>query len=265
MSRRGATRAPLVSRKFASAVERVRWAEHDIQHLKELGRLFFSLDMHERIRERDADGTHYIDKIRFTKRMPSTITKCTVSALENLRAALDHGACATVPRNFRKRTSFPFGDTREEFKRHLKSKAKHVPPEIQSLFMKFKPYKRGNPPLWGLNQLANTHKHRTIVQPGIDVREVEFVGNADPNSPLACILRGSRPTWNRRQNEIIISKMPSDSTSQYDVDMSLGVAFGRVPVFADMPVLSVLRYLARNVEGMLWVIETEARRIGVVK
>jgi hypothetical protein len=131
--------------------------------------------------------------------------------------------------------------------------------------MRFKPYRRGNPPLWALNKLANTHKHRTIVQPGIDVREVEFVGNDDPDSPLACILRGSRVVWDRRKNEIIISKMPSDATSQYDVDMSLGIAFGRVPVFGGMPVLSVLRYLARNIEGILWTTETEARRIWVLK
>lgn len=265
MSRLHPTRGPLVSRKFASALERVRWAEQDVQQLKELSHLFFSLDVHERIRELDADGTHYVDKIRFTKRMPSTIAKCTVSAIENLRAALDHGTCATVPGNLRKRTSFPFGDTREEFKRHLKSKAKHVPPEIQSLFMRFKAYKRGNPPLWALNKLANTHKHQTIVRPGVDVREVEFVGNDDPDSPLACILRGSRLAWDRRKNEIVISKLPSDATSQYDVDMSLGVAFGRVPGFGGMPVLSVLRYLTRAVERILWLTECEARKIGIVK
>src|SRR5260370_29060131 len=118
-------RQPLVSRKFSSAVERLRWAEQDIGELKEWTRKFFASDTHERVSEPDPNSSLYmIDKIRFKARLPREITKLTVSAIENLRAALDHGACAVVPSQFKKSTSFPFGDTRTEFRRHLKSKAK---------------------------------------------------------------------------------------------------------------------------------------------
>lgn len=188
------------------------------------------------------------------------IVKHTVSAIENLRAALDYGACAVVPATCKKRTSFPFGDTRRDFERHLKSKAKHVPDEIKSVFMRLKPYKRGNMPLWALNKIANTHKHTTIIRPGIDVRDVQFV---EPG--LNAVLRYSRPKWNGRKNEIVIARTTHDTTSQHDVDLSFGVAFGKVPMFGGMPVLSVLRYLVHRVERILFLTESEARNIGVVK
>ena len=255
-------RAPTVSRKFTTAIERVRWAEEDIAELQQLSLAFFSSDTHERVAELDANGIYMLDKIKFKQRLPSRISKLTVSAIENLRAALDHGACAVVPKKLSNKTSFPFGDTRREFLGHLKSKAKHVPPEIQSVFVRFKPYKRGNPPLWALNKICNTHKHRTIVQPGIDIRKPQFV--AGPSLDAA-IFRYRLPEWDRRKNEIIISRMVNYTTAHHDIDMSLGVAFGNVQVFRGRPVLSVLRYLARKVEAILWATEVEAKTIGIIK
>jgi hypothetical protein len=251
-----------VSRKFASAVERVRWAQEDIEELKVLVSHFFSSHPYERVAEIDSKGIYMLDKIKFTRRLPPRITKLTVSAIENLRAALDHGACAVVPRQYMTRTSFPFGDTRREFLDHLESKAKHVPDEIKSVFVRFKAYKRGNPPLWALNKICNTHKHRTIVQPGIDIRKPEFVAGRALDE---AIFHYHTPAWDRRKNEIIISRMVGHTTAHHDIDMSLGIAFGDVQVFRGTPVLAVLRYLASKVEGILWATESEARRIGVVK
>jgi hypothetical protein len=253
---------PTVSRSFATAIERVRWAEEDIAELKRLSFAFFSSDTHERVAELDADGIYMVDKIKFTQRLPPRITKLTVSAIENLRAALDHGACAIVAKKLRNKTSFPFGDTRREFLGHLKSKAKHVPPEIQKVFMGFKPYRRGNPPLWALNKICNTHKHRTIVQPGIDIKRPQFVAGPSLNE---AIFRYRRPEWDRRKNEIIISRMVNYTTAHHDIDMSLGVAFGNVQVFRGIPVLSVLRYLSRKVEAILWATEVEAKKLGIIK
>jgi len=251
-----------VSRKFATAVERVRWAQEDIEELKLQVSLFFSSHPYKRVAKLDAKGIYMLDKIKFTSRLPPRITKLTVSSVENLRAALDHGACAVVPRKYMNRTSFPFGDTRREFLDHLKSKAKHMLDEIKSVLMRFKPYKRGNPPLWALNKICNTHKHRTIVHPGIDIRKPEFVAGRDLDE---AIFHYHTPAWDRRKNEIIISRMVGHTTVHHDIDMSLGIAFGDVQAFRGKPVLAVLRYLARKVECILWATESEARRIGIVR
>ena len=165
------------------------------------------------------------------------------------------------PRHAKGKTYFPIGKTRADFYGALKSKAKYVPDEIRALFVKLKPYKRGNPPLWALTKLANTPKHVTIVHPGIMVKDVEFVGNPG----LTAILRHSQPKWNSRKNEIVIARVSGQTTIHHDVDISLGVAFGKVPIFSGLPVLGSLRYLAANVERILWAMESEAKRIGVIK
>lgn len=65
------SRARLVSRKFGSAIERVRWAEQDILQIKETALLFFaSPNIYERVSELDADGLYYVDKIKFKARFP---------------------------------------------------------------------------------------------------------------------------------------------------------------------------------------------------
>jgi len=257
-------RKQVVSRKFSTAIERVRWAQQDIVNFKKLTLSFFSSQVYERLAEVDADDSHIIDKIRFKRRLHPDFTKLAVSALENLRAALDHGACAVVPRGKRGNVYFPFGRTRRELEDNIKSKSKNVPDEIKVLFRGFKPYRRGNPPLWALNKFCNTHKHRTIVRPGVHIKNAEFVGFTKGSGPNA-IFRYSSPVWNRRKNEVIISRSPRQATSHHDIDISIGVAFGNVPVFSGRLVLAVLRYLARQVEIILWRMESEARKIGIVK
>jgi hypothetical protein len=248
-----------MGKAFATAHQRIAWAKQDIRDLKEKAREFFSSDIHKRIVEPDSDG-YMVDKVRFTKRLPSNVTKSAVSAIENLRAALDHTACSVVPFCHKTKTAFPFGDSKGEFEGHLKSKGKHLPDEIKSLFRAFKPYQRGNPPLWALNKLCNTHKHRTIIEPGIDVKDVEFV-----SAPFASFLRYHRPKWDRRKNEIIISRTTGNGTSQHDVDLLLGIQFGKVQVFSGLEALSSLRSLTSMVERIVMATEAEAKRIGVTK
>ena len=230
--------------------------------MKSLCGAFFTSHSYERVAELDSKGIYMEDKIRFKGRLPSHVVKTTVSAIENLRSALDHGACAVVPRRLWNKTAFPFGDTRSDFCGKLKSKAVHVPDEIKAVFMALKPYKRGNPTLWALNKICNIHKHRTIIEPGIDIRKPNFV--AGPALDEA-VFRYESPRWDRRKNEIIISRMVGHTTAHHDIDVSLSIAFGNVPVFRGRPVLAVLRYLAAKIERILWATESEAKRIGVIK
>lgn len=248
-------------RKFATAHERIAWACDDIRELKQQARDFFASDAHERVCEPDPDGSYFVDKIKFKKRLPGKVTKSAVSAIENLRSALDHAACAVISTAAdRRNTSFPFGDSKRQFEGHLRSKARYLPDEIKSLIRTFKPYERGNSPLWALNKLCNTHKHRTIIGPGIDVKEVKFVEPSLNDS----FLRYHRPVWNRRKNEIVISRTTRNGTSQHDVDALLGIAFGKVPVFGSFEVLRSLRYLTSMVQSIVLAIEAEARRIKVI-
>lgn len=226
--------------------------------LKRRSCIYFNPDTHPRFTETDPKTLHTLDKIRL-KPIPDPILRNVVQIIESLRSALDHAASATAPRG--KKVYFPFGDTRRDMKASLSSdRYKHLPKEIKSLFMKFKPYKTGNPPLWALNKICNTTKHQTIIEPGISVKDATFedhwgVGAYDA-LPFA-------PRWDRRKNEIIVSQSIGKGTIHHDVEFSIGIKFGKVPVFGGRPVPSSLGKLASIVMSIVSATEAEARRIGI--
>lgn len=245
---------------FATAYQRIGWAKEQSGDLKRQANAFFASQRYCRVAQIEPKAFHTTDKIRLSGPLPDAITRLTVQAAESLRSALDHAACAVVAAPRRKGTYFPFGDTKKDFDSTLRSKCKHVPNDIKALFGGFKPYKRGNPPLWALNKLCNTHKHRTIVQPTIIIRAARL-----QEVPLAYSSSVIRPVWNRRKNEIILSRVQGQGTVHHDIEFSLGIAFGKVPFFGGKPVLAGLRVLTRIVERIVMATEAEARRSGVIR
>lgn len=222
---------------------------------------FFEPDKSQRLAQFDPHTLYTADKIILKQRFPDSVTRLTVQAIESLRAALDHAACAVVVGATRKKhTAFTFGDTKRDFDAAFRSKGKHMPHEIKSLFARLKPYKRGNPPLWALNKICNTYKHRTIVEPGVTAKDVSFV---DPPATPHLSTAIFRPKWDRRKNEIIISKTLGKETAHHDIDISVGIVFGKVPFFGGKPVLAGLRYMTHIVERVVMATEAEARRIGL--
>ena len=134
------------SKRFASAYQRIGWAEEHITELKKRMGMFFRSYDYERVSERDPKTGYMLDKLRLSDRLPDIMTRLTVQTIETLRSALDHAACAVVTGTTNKRaTYFPFDRTKPEFEKLILRKCKHVPDEIRSVFRSFKPYKRGNP------------------------------------------------------------------------------------------------------------------------
>jgi hypothetical protein len=249
-----------MSRKFESAYFRIKWATEQMRELKRRSYIYFNPDTHPRFKETDPETFDTLDKIKLDP-MPDPIIRNVIQIIEGLRSALDHAASATAPRG--KRVLFPFGDTRRDMQASLASdRYKHLPKEIKALFVSFKPYKTGNPPLWALNKICNTTKHRTIIEPGITVKDAVFedrwgVGAHDM-LPFA-------PYWDRRKNEIIISRSLGKGTIHHDVEFSLGIKFGKVPIFSGRPVPSSLGKMASIVLSIVRGTEAEARRIGIVR
>ena len=87
-------------------------------------------------------------------------------------------------------------------------------------------------------------------------KDVRFV---EPPSDLSAEV--FRPRWDRRKNELTISKTLGKRTAHHDIDIVVGVVFGGVPFFGGKPVLAGLRYMAGIVEGIVTATEAEARRI----
>lgn len=253
-----------VSPQFSSALERIRWADEQIIELKARSLRFFQSNKYERITEIDPKTQYKIDKIKLSGPLPSPILRNAVQIIEGLRAALDHGTCAIVKgASHKKRTYFPFAKTKREFDAILGTKCKYVPEEIKKIFKRLKPYKRGNPALWALNEMCNTGKHRTIVEPGIHFKDIIFDDVWEVGEPDKVLT--PHPIWNAGRHEIIISRAKGRGTIHHDVELSMTVAFGKVPVFRGKPVLPVFRYFASTIERILWTIENEARKIKVIK
>ena len=248
-----------MGKAFASAYQRIIWAEEHILELTNESMSFFSSTEYKRVVE--ARPSETVDKLRLNGRLPHVLTRHTVQAIENLRSALDHATCAVVAARQRKKTAFPFGRRKKDFEKAIHEKCRHVPIEIRSVYRSFHPYRRGNPPLWALNELCNTNKHRTLIQPGIIVKDVVLAGTS--LGWFGWLLY--RPTWDKRKNEIIISRRSGERTVHHDVEFSLGVAFGKVPIFGGHPVLASLRFLTSRVRQVVMATEAEARRIGVVR
>jgi hypothetical protein len=122
-----------MSRRFANSYQRIGWAKEQTLDLKGQARAFFASQRYERVGQIEPQTFHTTDKIRLSGPLPDAITRLTVQVIESLRAALDLATCAVVPAPRRKRTHFPFGDTKKEFKDALRTKSKHVPDEIKAL------------------------------------------------------------------------------------------------------------------------------------
>lgn len=244
--------------KFDSAYQRITWASAQMHELKRRSAIYFDPDSYRRFSEVDPETSYTLDKIALGP-VPQPIIRNVVQIIEGLRCALDHAACATVPRG--EKAYFPFGDTRRDMKAALQAdRYKHIPKEIKTLFVSFKPYKAGNAPLWALNKICNTTKHRTIIEPGIVIKDAIFedrwgVGSHDA-LPFA-------PFWDSRKNEIVVSRSTGKGTIHHDVEFSIGIKFGKVPVFQGRPVPSSLGNLASIVLNIVSITESEARRIGI--
>jgi hypothetical protein len=246
---------------FATAYQRIRRAEEHCIELKQKSLHYFASQPSGRLGQPDPHKVYVIDKIKLAVPLPDSMRRLTIQAVENLRSALDHSARAVVVNAAHKRrTSFPFGDTKREFEAALRSKCNHVPGEIKVLFREFQPYKRGNAPLWALNKLCNAQERRGIVEPTINMKEANF-----DHIGLTHALAALRPVWSRRRNEIVFSRAPGKETVHHDLESSIDVGFGKVPVFGGQPVLAGLRYLTSIVKAIVMATEAEARRIGVVK
>jgi len=89
--------------------------------------------------------------------------------LHNLRSALDHlyyqlvRACGGAPTDW---TRFPIDDTREEVERRIREALRkgQINSEVADILLnQVKPYRVGNPALWGLHKLNILDKHEKIV------------------------------------------------------------------------------------------------------
>src|SRR5271168_1374273 len=126
---------------FSDSHLRVQWAKESLADFVRCANIYFKRTPREFIVEPDPDGIHERHKFRFCKPLPFALTKHTVHAVEDLRAALDLAACdvarlAKLPADD---VYFPFSKSKTDFKGRINSACKDFPKEIKGLITSYEP------------------------------------------------------------------------------------------------------------------------------
>jgi hypothetical protein len=188
-------------------------------------------------------------------------------AVHNLRAALDHLACAAVWRNrgeVTTSTAYPISDTAQRFERSL-SRIAAAGEETLELIRASKPYKGGNDALWALHRLDIRDKHRLLLTVGGAYRSfgIDLGAMLAASAPEGFRSEGipSMPVFIRPADKQFplsggeeLYRIPANAegaeshpTPQFRFD----VVLGERDVFEGQPVLETIRRLADAVADVV--------------
>ena len=252
-----------MNKPFETARRKLSWAEKRLNELNAELFDFGQRNPYKKIIEPNPDHPdRVIHKVVPSEKVPDSTIDLTAEIVSALRTALDSAVFDIVqatgiadPRN----AAFPFAGTIDEMASAL-GRCKDVPEPIKSLFCGFVPYRGGNGVLWALNKLCNTDKHR-ILQPlgtgairtGAHIKGRGFFRMPDPHK------------WDSAKNEMVLIEIAKDAEFDYQLDVTLYIAFGQIEGLEGSPVISNLKTMGTNVHIVLNAMEAECRRLGYIK
>lgn len=249
---------------FLSARRMLDRAEHHLRDLDTQVKAFAREKPWSHVIEMDDEGTTELHKIRFGETVSDDLPHIIFDCANNTRSALDQMSFAIAVRYTGKSTpksaKFPFGPDATAFVNNLKGGCKDLPPEIQMLYASFKPYKGGNNTLWGLNELANGPKHRTLMPVMLGNVAMTFTRLPSGNANLVEPLR-----WDRAKNEIIFAEVREGGEFKYSANLTFGVAFDDVDdVIRGQSPIGFLASAIDEVARVLAAAETASRDLGLI-
>lgn len=244
---------------FSDARTRIDWAKKDTTRFERCAKAFFQRTPYSLVTEPDPDGVHEFHKFRLAKNLPAVLTKHTVSAIENLRSALDLAAAAVarlVHAPDLGEIHFPFCKANTDFKSRVNSSAcKPLPDEVKTLFGSFKPYGGGNDILWAVNELCNTSKHRLIfpvaAKGGVHLPLIE---TSDLVHAPIILMEGLHDC---AENEVVFAKTQLGLKWKYRLQIAFGIAFGKVEAVEGKEVYPTLLEMHRVVTEIVDATEAE--------
>jgi hypothetical protein len=252
---------------FYSSKVRIARAE---EHLKDLNTQidsYFAKEPYAKVVDLDADGIHEIHKIKLIERFPLRWRLLATEIVEHLRASLDH---ATWTTGYLKsgdpniqQVHFPFAGAAAGLENSMRRRSKNLPPEIQTLLRAFAPYKGGNHDLYDLNDLCNMSKHALIAFVGCITHNIEITG-FDRTAWDREVAFFRPPIWNRAENEIPYARVARGANFEHDLQFRLYVSLDYRELTNTEPATAVLDAYCREVHRVVWAIEAESRRIGLI-
>jgi hypothetical protein len=248
---------------FAGPKSLLRHAEDHVSNLSAKINAFMDEKPWAVVIEKDLDGTTNLYKVKFTDDLAWNTPNVFFDAVINLRAVLDQTAYATALLNKvadPKSAKFPFGPTEDDMLRNAKGGCKDLPPEITKLFIGFKPYRGGNNPLWTLNELANTPKHKIMVPVFLQAPRVKMNRMSGSGT-----FGFGAPRWDREKNEFVFASAPDGVEVSYDDDFAITVTLDHVDeIIRGQHPIRVLNGCGSWAKTVLGETEELCRKLGVI-
>jgi hypothetical protein len=254
-----------MSDPFESPRRKIARAKKHILDLERETRIFFARkDLYSPVSEPHPEKSGYtVVKIRFLKELPTEFSEIAGDALDNLRSALDSAVYAVAVAAGKPKPGnayFPFSRDATNFENNMKGRCADVPREIYPLFRSCKPYNGGNEPLWALNVVRGTTEHAFLVP----ATAITLIGGMEVQG-TGWISMPYKPVLDSNKNEIELCTVAPGATLHGDYQLAHYVAFGEVGSIAGKNALEVLDLFAKLVERIVDEIESESRRLGIVK
>ena len=246
---------------FSDSRLRIQWAKESLADFVRCANIYFKRTPREFSVEPDPSGTYEWHKFRFLKPIPSTLTKLTVHAVEDLRAALDLAACdvarlVNLPAD---KVHFPFSTSESGLKSRIDSACKGFPQEIKRLFASYEPYPTGSALLFAINELCNASKHQ-IIMPVVSVigTELPYIESSDTEHALPIKLYSSG------EEEIIYAIAERGLKWKYHANFSCRICFGKIGAIEGRDVAENIDGMTRAVDTIVYEVESESRKIGIL-
>jgi hypothetical protein len=244
---------------FRDPKRRIASAKNKIKDLDAGVQAFLAKKPYARVVDTDPDTGNKTHKVKLVLAFPDDLLDLADEIAEALRSALDkagYAAAADSGNRRLKSTYFPIADTDAELETAVigRGRCKDLPDEILTLFRSFKPYKAGNPLIWGVNQIANGAKHRILTPVGISL------GNAFMESfrnPGLTVELSFPPRWDAEKDEMVLCIVGPDAEPQYDMRFEMTVQMPPIAGLPRGPAVGVFGAMAREVENVL--LATEAQ------
>jgi hypothetical protein len=252
--------------RFSSVLLKVEWARKHIDHL------------HSEIMDFWSQRPYAIEIVGDPKNgkgsyrikgdpppLPDSLTLAAGDASHNLRAALDHFACAAVT-TVTPSTAFPVWrpprtPSATDWRGLVFGKLRGAPQPLIDEVIKLEVYNGGaGQDIWAIDELDRTDKHRLLIavagaNTGIVIDFGEVMAATFPElssrAPMPSLPLSLRPEWTPVEKEAELLTVQDEKGFKAEPTFTFDVALAAPDVLQGEPVVKVLRHLADEAETLL--------------
>lgn len=255
-----------MSDPFVSSRRKIAWAKKNLAQLDVMiGEFLQQENLYTSFAEPDPQNPqHTVHKMRVIKQIPDGLSELTGNIVDDLRSALDQAmygiALLHDPATKLGEAAFPFSRDADHFDNALKGRCKGVLVQLWPLLRSYKPYQGGSQALFALNAICGTNKHGILLPVGTATVTAKTVieGTGFWSMP-------TNPVWDWTKQEMELFTAGPQPKFRANISFAFYVAFGEIEGVTGKAAIPVLNTFVEMVETIIGEIETESRRLGIVK